>query len=79
MTQDVFAGKKTTELDSLNGHMLELAQRVGVPMPINHAIYEIAKESFRSDFEPIQEIDLWEMINERILDRSKMLIRIFVA
>ena len=79
MTQDVFAGKTTTELDSLNGHMLELAQSVGVPMPINRAIYEIAKERFCPGFEPIQEIDLWEMINEKILDSSKMLTRILAT
>jgi len=75
MTQDVFSGKTNTELESLNGHMLELARRVGVPMPINQAIYEIAKERFCSSFKPIQEIDLWEMINNRILDRSRVLIR----
>jgi len=75
MTQDVFSGKTNTELESLNGHMLELARRVGVPMSINQAIYEIAKERFCSSFKPIQEIDLWEMINNRILDRSRVLIR----
>lgn len=75
MTQDIFAGKPTTELDSLNGHMLEIARRVGVLMPINQAIYEIAKEKFRPGFEPLQEIDLWEMINDRILDRSQVLTR----
>lgn len=75
MTQDIFAGKTTTELDSLNGHMLEIARRVGVPMPINQAIYEIAKEKFRPGFEPLEEVDLWEMINNRVLDRSQVLTR----
>ena len=75
MTQDVFGGKTSTELESLNGHMLELARSVNVPMPINQAIYEIAKERFCSNFKPIQEIDLWQMINDKILDRSQMLIR----
>jgi 2-dehydropantoate 2-reductase len=75
MTQDVFGGKTTTELESLNGYMLELARRVGVPMPINQAIYEIAKERFCSGFRPIEEIDLWEMINNRILERSHSLDR----
>ncbi len=73
MTQDVFGGKESTELESLNGHMLGLAHRAGVAMPINQAIYEIAKERFCSDFKPIEEIDLWEMINNRILDRSRVL------
>ena len=48
--------------------MLELARKVGVLMPINRAIYEIAKEQFCPGFRPIPEIDLWEMINEKILD-----------
>jgi 2-dehydropantoate 2-reductase len=75
MTQDVFGGKTATELESLNGHMLELARRVNVPMPINQAIYEIAKEGFCPNFKPIQEIDLWGMINNRILDKSQVLAR----
>jgi 2-dehydropantoate 2-reductase len=75
MTQDVFGGKTTTELESLNGQMLKLARKVKVPMPINQAIYEIAKERFCPNFKPIQEIDLWEMINDKILDRSQVLAR----
>jgi hypothetical protein len=55
--------------------MLELAHKVNVPMPINQAIYEIAKEQFRPNFKPIEEIDLWEMINNRILDQSQALKR----
>jgi 2-dehydropantoate 2-reductase len=70
MTQDVFCGKTNTELESLNGYMLGLAHRSGVPMPINQAIYEIAKERFCSGFRPIEEIELWEMINERVLNHS---------
>jgi 2-dehydropantoate 2-reductase len=75
MTQDVFSGKTTTELDSLNGYMLSLAHRAGVSMPINQAIYEIAKERFHPDFKPIKEIDLWAMINDRIVNRSLTLQR----
>jgi 2-dehydropantoate 2-reductase len=67
MTQDVFSGKPTTELESLSGYMLELASNVGVPMPINQAIYEIAKEQFGPSFRPIPELDHWEMINNKIL------------
>ena len=77
MTQDVFKEKPTTELESLSGYMLKLARKVGVPMPINQAIYEIAKEQFGPGFKPIPEIDLWEMINNKILDlkRSAALIK----
>lgn len=75
MTQDVFGGKTNTELESLNGRMLALARGVGIPMPINQAIYDIAKERFCSGFKPIEEIDLWELINDRVLDRSRVLTR----
>jgi 2-dehydropantoate 2-reductase len=71
MTQDVFKEKPTTELESLSGYMLKLARKVGVPMPINQAIYEIAEEQFGPGFQPIPEIDLWEMINNKILDLKR--------
>jgi 2-dehydropantoate 2-reductase len=70
MTLDVFGEKPTTELESLTGYMLKLAHKVGVPTPINQAIYQIAKEQFCPGFTPIQEIDLWEMINNKILDQK---------
>lgn len=75
MTQDVFSGKTNTELESLSGYMLGLAHRAGVPMPINESIYEIAKEKFKPGFKPIKEIDLWQMINDRILNQSLALRR----
>lgn len=75
MTQDVFGGKTNTELESLNGYMLGLAHRAGVPMPISQSIYEIANEYFRPGFEPIKEIELWEMINDRIVNQSLTLRR----
>ncbi|HTY75987.1 MAG TPA: 2-dehydropantoate 2-reductase [Candidatus Nanoarchaeia archaeon] len=72
MTQDVFSGKTATELESLNGYLLELSRKVGVPMPINQAVYDIAKERFGPNFKPISEIDLWEMINDRISKNQKI-------
>jgi 2-dehydropantoate 2-reductase len=65
MSQDVFGGKAVTELESLNGYMLRLSQKVGFPSPINETIYEVAKERFSTSFEPISEIELWNLIKER--------------
>jgi len=62
MAQDVFGGKTTTELETLNGHMLNLARRVGFPTPINETIYQVAKERFGPNFQPISEEELWEQI-----------------
>jgi 2-dehydropantoate 2-reductase len=65
-SQDIFAGKATTELESLNGYMLKLAQKVGVPMPINQTVYEIAKERFGPDFQPMTEKELLTAIQNRL-------------
>jgi ketopantoate reductase len=66
MAQDVFGGKTTTELEVLNGYMLDLARRIAFPTPINETIYEVAKERFGPDFQPISEQDLWDMIKVKL-------------
>jgi 2-dehydropantoate 2-reductase len=66
MAQDVFRGRATTELETLNGYMLNLARRVGFSTPINETIYEVAKERFGPDFRPISEQELWGMIERKV-------------
>jgi len=39
---------------------------VGAPMPINQTIYEIAKERFGPDFEPMTQKELWAAIQNRV-------------
>jgi 2-dehydropantoate 2-reductase len=60
MAQDLYLLRSGfTELDSINGYMVELADRVGFNARYNKAIYQIAKESFSlPDFTPIDENDL---------------------
>jgi 2-dehydropantoate 2-reductase len=62
MAQDVFGGNTTTELETLNGYMLDLARRVEFPTPINEIIYEVAKERFGPHFQPMSEQELWERV-----------------
>ena len=64
--QDLLAGKSTTELESLNGYMLKLAKKVGLPMPINQTVYEIAKERFGPKFQPMTEKELLSAIQEKL-------------
>jgi 2-dehydropantoate 2-reductase len=66
MAQDVFGGKTTTELEELNGYMLDLARRTSFPTPINETVYEVAKERFGPDFQPISEQDMWKMIKAKL-------------
>ena len=64
--QDLSAGKTTTELEYLNGYMLNLAQKAGLSMPINQAVYEIAKERFGPHFQPMAEAELLAAIQKRL-------------
>ncbi len=66
MSQDVYAGRQNTEIETLTGYMLELAHRTNTPAPMSETIYEIAKERFGPDFQPISEIELWQKVQERI-------------
>lgn len=43
-----------TELDDINGYLLTLADRAGVPAPANRALYDLCREAFaRTPFEPL--------------------------
>ena len=66
MAQDVFGGNDTTELETLNGYMLNLARKTGFPTPINETIYQVAKERFKPGFEPISEEELWAKIRVKV-------------
>jgi 2-dehydropantoate 2-reductase len=66
MAQDVFGGRATTELETLNGYMLDLARRVKFSTPIDETIYEVAKERFGPDFQLISEQELWGLIEREM-------------
>ena len=66
MAQDVFGGKTATELEELNGYMLDLARRIAFPTPINETIYHITKERLGPNFRPISPQDLWNMIKSKL-------------
>ena len=66
MAQDIFAGRTNTELETLNGYMLNIAHKVGLPTPINETIYETAKQRFGPDFQPISERELWNTIQQKM-------------
>jgi hypothetical protein len=37
-------------------------------MPINQALYDTAKERLRPNFEPIDAMNLWDVVNHRVTD-----------
>lgn len=55
MTQDVLLrGSDTSEIDSLTGYIVDLAEKHHVPAPYNKTIYRLAKEHFRPGFQPLR-------------------------
>ncbi len=68
MGQDIIQRKgHETELDTLNGHVIELANKNSVQIPYNKAIYELCKEEFsKQEFAPIQIEQVWERVKKHI-------------
>ncbi|MHA1728693.1 MAG: ketopantoate reductase family protein [Promethearchaeota archaeon] len=67
MAQDLFIAKKEqTELEYLNGHILELAESVGVKMPYLKTVYRLAKENFSKSFHPLKVERIWSEIEKEI-------------
>lgn len=68
MAQDIIqrhAG--TSELDSLLGHFVELADKYKVNAPYNKAVYELCKTEFaKSDFKPLTEEQVWEAVKRKL-------------
>jgi 2-dehydropantoate 2-reductase len=61
MAQDVYLrGNKATELESLNGHFLKLAESVGFDACYNRALYRITREWLaQPEIRPMHEAELW--------------------
>ena len=61
MVQDVYVMRRgSTELESLNGYFVRLADSVGLDAPYNRALYRIAKDWLgQADRRPMDETDLW--------------------
>jgi 2-dehydropantoate 2-reductase len=58
--QDIFQFRRDrTELESLNGSIVRLADSLGIAAPYNRTIYRLCKERFGNpDFEPLDERDV---------------------
>jgi len=68
MGQDVLQfGRDTTEIESLTGYFVRLADELGMPAPYNRTVYALAKKRFAErPFVPMDETEVWEEIERRI-------------
>jgi len=63
MAQDILQrGGTDSELESLNGYFLALADRHGLQVPYNRAVYELCREKFVAGFEPIDVREVWDRV-----------------
>lgn len=64
MTQDIIKmGSPDSEIDSLTGYIVDLADKHGVSVPFNKAILELCKKRFgKEKFEPMDVVDVWEKV-----------------
>lgn len=67
MAQDMIRRQKNqSELESLNGYLLKLADSLNIEIPYNRIIYDLCKEHFdKTPFQPLPVEIVWEKINEK--------------
>jgi len=66
MAQDVIQrGGKDNELDSINGHIVSLADTLGMEAPFNRTIHALCKREFaKPDFQPLDVKEVWAEIEK---------------
>jgi 2-dehydropantoate 2-reductase len=63
MAQDLQKGSDTTELEDINGYLVQLADKLSVEIPYNRALYQIFKEWQKEGAQPIKPSVLLSQIN----------------
>jgi len=68
MVQDmILRDKGQSELESLNGYMINLANSIGFDTPINKMVYNLCKEKFaQKPYKPLPVEIVWEKIQKYI-------------
>ncbi len=68
MAQDIIQrGGGDSELDTINGRIIELADQFGVDIPYNRAVYKLCKAEFaKPKFEPLDVRDVWAEVSKNI-------------
>jgi 2-dehydropantoate 2-reductase len=68
MAQDIIQrGKHDSELEYLNGYLLNLADQCGIRAPYNRTIYELGKIEFAKPvFTPLSLTEVWQKISKNL-------------
>ncbi len=67
MAQDILQrGGRESELETINGYLLSLADRHGVAAPYNRAVYDLCRREFAKErFEPLDVADVWAAVQQQ--------------
>ena len=68
MAQDMIRRQKNqSELESLTGYLVKLADSLNIKIPYNRVIYELSKQQFeKKPYQPLPVETVWEEINKRL-------------
>lgn len=68
MAQDILQRKSgTSELDSLLGHFVGLAEKYNVSIPYNKTVYDLCKREFaKPEFKPMTETEVWNEVKKKL-------------
>lgn len=68
MAQDVIQNKSgNSELETINGHLLEMARQNGVKTPYNTTVYELCQKAFtQENFKPMDIKEVWAEVKKRL-------------
>ena len=69
MAQDMIHRQKNqSELESLTGYLVKLADSLNIKIPYNRVIYELSKQQFeKKPYQPLQVETVWEEINKNLI------------
>jgi ketopantoate reductase len=72
MGQDILQrGRDVSELESLTGYFVGLADTLGIAAPYNRTIYDLCEKKFaEKPFAPMDEAAVWREIVKRIVKRG---------
>lgn len=65
MAQDIIQNSRSdNELEGINGHLLDLAEKYRVDAPFNRSIYDLCKQEFaKPNFQPLDVSEIWRRMN----------------
>ncbi len=69
MAQDMIHRKKNrSEIESLTGYLVKLADSLNIKIPYNRVIYELCKQQFeKKPYQPLQVETVWEEIKKNLI------------